>query len=94
MGHSHPAPRPDPMKEFNMTDQHQKDLDNAVSDRNEVQAEAARERMKSEEKSAKAEDKATQTFAKDIDKAEAKAMNRDPITGSPGSHPIGMRADQ
>ncbi len=72
-----------------MTDQYQKDLDNAVKDRNEAQAVAARERLKAEEKHIKVAEDADKKFAKDIDSAEAKAMNRDPITGSPGSHPIG-----
>ena len=72
-----------------MTDPYQKDLDSAVKDRNDAQANAARERMQAEEKHLKAAENADKTFVKDVDKAEAKAMNRDPITGSPGSHPVG-----
>ncbi|HTA64310.1 MAG TPA: hypothetical protein VK753_02290 [Xanthomonadaceae bacterium] len=72
-----------------MTDRYQKDLDQAAKDRSEAQADAAKERLKAEDTFVKAEDKADRKFEKDADKAEAIAMNRDPITGSPGSHPIG-----
>ena len=89
MGSSQPAPKPDPTKEFTMTDQYQKDLDHAAKDREDARVEAGNERLKAEEKHAKAENKAEKDFLKDVDKAESKAMNRDPITGSPGSHPVG-----
>jgi hypothetical protein len=72
-----------------MTDQYQKDLDQAAKSRSESQVDAEKDRLKAEENLVMAEDKADQKFAKDADKAEASAMNRDPITGSPGSHPVG-----
>lgn len=61
-----------------MTDQYTKDLDKASQER----AEAA-------EKAASDVQKADENFVKASDTADAKAMNRDPITGAPGSHPVG-----
>jgi hypothetical protein len=76
-------------KELDMTDHYQKDLDNAAKDRDLAQAELARERMKADEKFRTEEIKADKQFVKEVETAEDKAMNRDPITGSPGSHPVG-----
>lgn len=67
----------------------QKDLDDAATDRDEAQVMAYKERIDANKKAHKKFAKADETFVKAADKAEAKAMNRDPITGSPGSHPIG-----
>ncbi len=72
-----------------MTDQYQKDLDNAAKVRHDTQVEVDAERTKAEEKLAKAESEADRKFVKEADRAEASAMNRDPITGAPGSHPVG-----
>jgi hypothetical protein len=69
--------------------QFRKDLDNAATDRDEAQVVAYKERIEANKIAHKKFAKADEAFEKDVDKAEAKAMNRDPITGSPGSHPVG-----
>ncbi len=72
-----------------MNQQFQRDLDNAATDRDKAQVQASKERMEATEKADKTFAKADEDYAKTLDKAEASAMNRDPITGSPGSHPVG-----
>jgi len=87
---SHPAiTRTTPYKEFTMNQQFQRDIDNAATDRDKAQVKASKERMEAIQDADKKVAKADEKFVKAADKAEASAMNRDPITGSPGSHPIG-----
>ena len=83
-----------------MSDNFQKNLDQAAKDRGDAQRAADKDRAAAEAKitkatdqavqvQAKAEAKADSNFVKAADKAEASAMNRDPITDAPGSHPVG-----
>jgi len=72
-----------------MTDAFQKELDDATREREEARAEIDRQRAIVDDKLKTIEIKAEKKFAERVKKADAKAMNRDPITDSPGSHPIG-----
>jgi len=72
-----------------MTTIFQKELESAATERDETRAEIDRQRAKAVEKLQTVEIKAEKRFTKRVDRAEARAMNRDPITGDPGSHPIG-----
>jgi hypothetical protein len=72
-----------------MTNTLQDELESAASERDQKRAEIDRQRTKAAQKLATTEIKAEKRFAKRVDKADAKAMNRDPITGNAGSHPIG-----
>jgi hypothetical protein len=72
----------------------QKDL--ASDSREPDEALAPLERQRGDREGARAAEKAEATgaksdqkFARSVVQAEARAMNRDPITGDPGSHPIG-----
>jgi len=72
-----------------MTNTFQNELESAARESDDALAEIDLERAKAAEKLGTTEIKAEKRFAKRVDKAEARAMNRDPITGDPGSHPIG-----
>jgi len=72
-----------------MTDAFQKELDNATREREETRAEIERQRTVAAEKLKAIETDAEKKFTERVKKADAQAMNRDPITDSPGSHPIG-----
>jgi len=71
----------------------QKDLDHAATDRDQAQVMAYRERIeanrKAHKKFASVDETVDEIFAKDVAEAKARAMNLDPITGSPDAHPVG-----
>jgi hypothetical protein len=72
-----------------MTKAFQKEFDSATRERDETRAEIDRQRAIAAETLKTTEIKAEKKFSKRVKQADAKAMNRDPITNSPGSHPIG-----
>ena len=67
----------------------QKDLDAAATDRDQAQVMAYKERIEANKKAHQKFASVDETFVKDVAEAKAKAMNLDPTTGSPGSHPVG-----
>lgn len=72
-----------------MTNTFQTELEAAARERDETLAGIDRERAKVAETLQTTEIMAEKQFVDRVDNAEAKAMNRDPITGDPGSHPVG-----
>jgi hypothetical protein len=67
----------------------QKDLDHAATDRDQAQVMAYRERIEANKKAHGKFASVDETFVKDVAEAKARAMNLDPIIGSPDSHPVG-----
>ena len=72
-----------------MTNTFQSELESATRERDQARVEIDRQRTLAAEKLKTTEIKSEKKFVKRVKKADAKAMNRDPITNSPGSHPIG-----
>jgi hypothetical protein len=72
-----------------MTNAFEQEVESATREREEVRAEVDRQRTIAAEKFRTTEIKAEKSFVERVKKADAKAMNRDPITDKPGSHPIG-----
>ena len=72
-----------------MTNTFQNDLERATKDHDETREDIDRQRASEAQTVQTTQIEATHRDARREEKAEAKAMNRDPITGDPGSHPIG-----